>query len=89
METMLSSTDQRTSAVFVVGDTGSGKSTFINFMVGAPLVMKKEEKLNRYMIENAEADPQLPIGHGMKSKTKIPTIYKDKENRVWVDTPGF
>jgi ABC-type lipoprotein export system ATPase subunit len=75
-------------AIFVVGDTGSGKSTLINYLVGLPLTIKKYEFQDEYYIDNAAVE-SLPIGHQSKSKTKIPALISDSHGNVFIDTAGF
>lgn len=76
------------SAVFVLGDTGSGKSTLINFLTGAPLTIKKHEYVKEYYIENVNLE-SLPIGHEAKSKTKMPALVSDSKENTFIDTAGF
>ena len=71
-----------------MGDTGSGKSTLINFLTGAPLTIKKHQYVKEYYIENADLE-SLPIGHEAKSKTKMPALVSDSKENTFIDTAGF
>jgi len=80
--------DQGSQAIFVVGDTGAGKSTFINYMTGQRLTIKKSEYMNSYYLENAGSN-SVTIGHDFKSKTKMPAFVTDEDGNMYIDTPGF
>ena len=58
----------------MIGDTGSGKSTFINLMIGSPLKPIQVRTGRNYVLDNDEKNPPLPIGHDYKSKTNESTI---------------
>ena len=73
---------------FLLWDTGSGKSTLINYLTGASLLIRKHKYVDEYFISNANED-SLPIGHDSKSATKIPALATDSKGNVFVDTPGF
>jgi predicted GTPase len=81
--------DEEAGAIIVIGDTGAGKSTFINCMIGSPLKPMQVRNRKDLVLDNDEDDPPLPIGHDHKSKTKEPVMFLDNSDRVWVDTPGF
>ena len=69
--------EKPTSANIVIGDFGSGKDTFIKFMIGSPMYIVKEE------------DGTFTItSHDYEAKD-LPKTYKDREGRVWIYTPGF
>ena len=80
-------------AVIVLGNTGAGKSTFINYLAGCQL----EEQLVEGQLEpilevrgtasGGERDEVTPIGHG-GSKTFMPQIAA-VDGWVYCDCPGF
>ena len=80
-------------AVIVLGNTGAGKSTFINYLAGCEL----EEKWVGGQLEpilevrgtssGGERDEVTPIGHG-GSKTFMPQIAA-VDDQVYCDCPGF
>ena len=70
----------------MIGDTGSGKSTFINLMIGSPLKPIQVRNRRDYVLDNDEESPPLPIGHEHKSKTKEPIIFLDNSNLFSIKT---
>ena len=59
--------------MFIIGNTGSGKSTLINGIAGRKIVKKKNEKgVYKMICEN----PLAEIGSNEASKTFLPSIYK-------------
>ena len=84
---ILASLKTSDSIAFVLGDTGAGKSSLINYLSGNPLkVIKKPFKNNSFLIESA-GQGNLKIGHKF-SQTKIPSVVKTKEGIMIVDTAG-
>jgi hypothetical protein len=78
-------------ATFIVGTTGVGKSTLLNFLAGKKLKVIKDEDsgITKLELENPD-DAISAIGTGDgKSKTLFPIIYFDKTNDItYVDCPG-
>ena len=77
------------SIVLVIGCTGSGKSTLINY-----LLSNKITYVNQYMEKIAIAEEQgenFPeIGHHVESKTIFPEVFVDNVNKLaYCDFPGF
>ena len=62
----------------IIGDSGAGKSVFVNYMAGASMLMKYDEirKMSVIDINNEGKGHHIysPIGHFDKSMTFIPTI---------------
>ncbi len=78
--------------VFLVGITGSGKSTTTNFLMGCEMhrVDKKVlgiESLSPNLI--LAKNPVARIGHKDTSKTSYPTVVKGSEKLAYCDTPGM
>jgi|GEM_PF-3547276 len=81
--------------ILVIGPTGSGKSTAINYLQGR----KMEEVINTasdsYFIKVSEDDsigttiPSPRIGFGSSSETKFPALYPCGEEYMLCDTAGL
>lgn len=71
--------------VFVVGNSGTGKSTLVNFLAGDDLVAKK---INGKLIIDNNTPSDIEIGHGLESKTFFPQ-FKNISGTVYCDMPGF
>ena len=77
------------SATFFLGYTGNGKSTLLNYLINAPLIIKKEK--GKYIIKNDEkSQEQFPkIGESvLSSETTVPNKI-EYENFIFWDCPGF
>ena len=90
------------SALIILGETGTGKSTSVNYWAGCEMTRKTLEELEAMGIQEGLEDvvvvapesthPEVAsIGHGMISHTLIPQIIQDphENTRVYVDCPGF
>ena len=87
-------------AIIVIGNTGAGKSTFVNYLSGCTMELKKPKALGlkgtgkivvvKSTKEGGRYDEIMPIGHTKQSKTFIPQIETapDKVN-TYCDCPGF
>jgi len=74
--------------VLVVGNTGAGKSTLVNYLAGCR--MREEMIPNSIDLGIVAENPIMEIGHGFPSKTEFPQMYKDPyTNLTYCDCPGF
>jgi hypothetical protein len=75
--------------ILVIGGTGSGKSTIINYLAGQTMrEITKEEFLEPVI----EADnPIMAVGHdSFRSLTDLPQLYSDSNTKLtYCDCPGF
>ena len=71
-------------AIIVIGDTGVGKSTILNFLAGAQLVVKYGIK--PYLDTSNET--KIKIGHQKYSETSVPTKAVI-QGMAFYDCPGF
>ena len=75
--------------VFILGSTGAGKSTVINYLSGIKLI-KKRNGLGRYVIEPEDDTAGPKIGHGAFSVTMYPSLYTLRDQSLMLcDCPGF
>ena len=86
-------------AIVVIGNTGAGKSTFVNYLAGCKLEMRKAKDigltgvLGKVMVVKGTADggPKneiMKIGHSKKSQTFVPEI-ATVDGLTFIDAPGF
>jgi ribosome biogenesis GTPase A len=85
-------------ALIVIGNTGAGKSTFLNYLMGCKLQLEDPEVLGIPGLDDivvVSADSRvkevMPIGHTKQSKTFIPQIEIDRSEigLAYCDCPGF
>lgn len=90
-------------AIVVLGNTGAGKSTFLNYLMGCEMMLKDPEELGlvglddevvvvRPRSEGGPLDEIMGIGHGKQSKTFLPHIEGDLQQPspyAYCDCPGF
>ena len=79
-------------AVIVLGNTGAGKSTFINYLAGCELELKRISGHGRVLVVKnkalgGECDEVMRIGHGAPT-TFMPQI-AEVEWETYCDCPGF
>lgn len=73
--------------ILILGNTGIGKSTMANALIGKKILVKKNNHDNLYL--HCE-DPSFEIGNQMISMTTIPNIYVDEIQRLIIcDAAGF
>jgi energy-coupling factor transporter ATP-binding protein EcfA2 len=88
-------------SVIVIGNTGAGKSTFVNYLLGCEMIEKTPEELGiegieevvvvKSKAEGGPCDEIMPIGHAKTSKTFMPQIAVDTDasSLAYCDCPGF
>ena len=72
-------------SIILVGNSGHGKTTLLNYIARKRLIWMKNNSTDRYCIEQNDG---FSIGHCMKSCTNIPNKCVDEDNYYW-DCPGF
>ncbi|XWN35694.1 MAG: sister chromatid cohesion protein PDS5 [Roseivirga sp.] len=90
-------TDQE--AVIVLGNTGAGKSTLVNYLTGCTMTLKSPRELglkglDKIVVvqprhEGGDIEELTPIGHKKESKTFIPQIETAPDGTTYCDCPGF
>jgi len=78
--------------VLFIGNTGSGKSTLVNYLTGARLkAIESDNPDGDFNIDLVDADTTRPkIGHQLSSQTTVPNRLVDFAQRtVYWDCPGF
>lgn len=88
------------SAVLVIGNTGVGKSTLVNYLSGVKL-KKVEREVEKYaygrqetiieeVLEVDKSVGQVMIGHDSSSMTAVPNKWHDNQTNItYWDCPGF
>ncbi|KAF2885419.1 hypothetical protein ILUMI_20764 [Ignelater luminosus] len=76
--------------IIFIGNTRNGKSTLVNYIMGASLVSFQEGDVFRIK-QKSDVNLGPTIGHGSLSHTTVPTVLplQDKPDTVIVDAPGF
>ena len=74
--------------ILVVGNTGAGKSAFVNYLAGCRM---REECVPGSIEKGVIADnPIMEIGHGFNSLTAFPQLHTDPKSYItYCDCPGF
>ena len=78
----------------VLGLTGTGKTTLVNYLNGVQLECYRDRITRKWILEVASNSTSLPcgfkIGHGTLSETIYPAVYTAPgEDFSYVDNPGF
>jgi len=75
--------------LLVIGKTGVGKSTLINYLSGAELVATKKG-FGGYVLNVKEQVGNIKIGHSNVSETTVPNKWYDEKTGItYWDCPGF
>jgi len=75
--------------VFVLGNTGSGKSSTIAYLMGAPIVKRRQGVKTYVEIDsNPNPSPYPKIGQTLEAETLYPHLYM-AEGILFGDCPGF
>lgn len=81
--------------VIVIGNTGAGKSTTVNFLAGCTMELREldgqlgDVVVVRPVSEGGALDALMPIGHSLTSTTFIPDIRTCPADITYCDCPGF
>ena len=80
--------NQDTTTCFLLGLTGSGKSTFTNYILGANLAYKKGKRANWEIVNEEPGENYPEIGNTTTSCTVTPSTFMI-EGMCIVDPAGF
>lgn len=88
VDTYTKQQEDNKEVVLIIGNTGAGKSTFANYIIGKSM---REEKVKGSLEKGVVCDdPVMEIGHGFISKTTFPhTHYDHHSSLTFCDCPGF
>lgn len=77
--------------VLVLGNTGAGKSTIINYALGSKMKTTYNEDIGEHFAEpEDESTHWAKIGNGSESQTLLPNVYTTPHSKVtYCDCPGF
>ena len=78
------------TTTIVFGNTGAGKSLFINWVNGKKIIKKRPEGGGRKKLYvDGVCLNEFEVGHSKQSKTYFLKSVSDGKGKVWCDTPGF
>lgn len=76
--------------VFLLGLTGVGKSTLMNFLLGNSLSVIPGETTEHVLVPDKHSKKIIEVGSGTKSITQVPNMVFDEVNNLFFcDCPGF
>lgn len=77
--------------LLVLGNTGSGKSTTVNYLHGCTMEQKRERGKKTVFVKGESDIKEIArIGHGKQSKTFIPNVMRSEHTGLtFCDCPGF
>jgi ribosome biogenesis GTPase A len=73
--------------ILVIGNTGAGKSTTINYLLGHKFTKGRNYPFQISLVDESKSDVQ--IGHTMTSQTLYAEAHGSEDGFVYCDTPGF
>jgi len=74
--------------VLFVGNTGAGKTTTINYLLGSRMIVK--ERFGMSVVEPLEGSLKADVGHGATAMTLYPKVYENTDAPLcYCDCPGF
>lgn len=81
--------NMKKKAVMILGLSGTGKSTLVNYLIGLPLICKRIGR--KWVIELANINNEgQRIGHTSRSETFYPSAYSTiNSDFSFIDTPGI
>ncbi|MBL9029258.1 MAG: hypothetical protein JNK42_02155 [Caedimonas sp.] len=71
-------------AILIIGDSGEGKSTLLNYLADIPLNGKRNKGSAKLIIDTDKPLNGAELSHGIRSKTSLPSGCQ----KYW-DCPGF
>ena len=80
-------TDFNDIGILLIGATGTGKSTILNFMKGC--LYKKIRKAGKVMRELISGSEISETSHSARAQTRFPVIFNHLESFSLVDLPGL
>ena len=82
--------EHENNTVLVLGNTGVGKSTLVNYLAGAELLAEKKGFGKMLISVPKPISSKMKVSHKLVSETSIPNSWKDaKTKTVYWDCPGF
>ena len=79
-----------TKNLILIGVTGAGKSTVVNYLAGKQLeAIEDKYEDDEYYIEVSDAIKGIEIGKGKSSCTKMPARWISNKKVAYWDCPGF
>lgn len=79
--------DFNDSGIILLGATGTGKSTLLNFISGC--LYKKTKKSGKKMRDICSGDEISGTSHLSRAQTRFPVVFNYKNSFSLVDLPGF
>ena len=75
-------------SILVIGNTGSGKTSFCHFLSGSPIIVKKNDVGGLYY-DSKNGTEIRKIGHSIESETIYPNKFICQDGTLLWDCPGF
>jgi ankyrin repeat protein/energy-coupling factor transporter ATP-binding protein EcfA2 len=74
------------NCTLVIGNTGAGKSTLINYLIGCKMV---EQSKHAIVAKDSRIKETAKIGHTRLAETSYPQLVRSQEGIMYCDCPGF